>query len=341
MELIGRYITFLERVKGHTPSTLQTDRKIITRILRIASPITVDSTEKLVDKMLQQKRAPSYINQTIGMIRQWGECFNDKKLAAFPYPRINYKTDFVRATFEDSEIIQFLGAPNPYTSGKYAKQYDMWIMFYAILFYHGMRTIEIARLQTTMIDFGRNILALPGSITKTGESRLIPISPVIRESLKNYIFNLEGKYLFPTYRASDKDKGLKHVTGTAWRYFFNTQIKRLNIKRLNLTPYSGRHSYGSRQAEQDVSVFKIKQIMGHKRLDTTLKYIHLGVESLRKVQENDRLALESLTSCLQLEVISKKIREISDSYNKKVYTNIKLSKNGKRLAVIFEVRDNV
>lgn len=309
------------------------------KILVSCVPLSMDTLGIFVKALIARKASPSYVKQHISLIRQWGECFALHDLQEYKYPKFNYESSFVRATFEDDEIHTFLNAPNPHpVGGTYSLRYEMWIIFYTILFYHGLRTIEISKLVTEYIDFGRNVIIIPKHISKTGQERLIPISPSVTEKLKEYIFTLSQDHLFPAFHKRSRERGVLHVQCNDWERFFNLQIKRIGLKRKNLTPYSGRHTYGSRQSEEDVSVFKIKEIMGHKKVETTMKYVHTSLKSLRKVQENDRLSRHALPGKAQIAQIYHKIREIEDHYVSGILTIITPTDDSKELHIVFKIK---
>lgn len=341
MEKLDKFKYFLLTEKGQRESTNRTSIKIMRKMLLECLPFNKITFEKFIFSLLERKAAVSYIKQHIGLARQWGECFDVQELKDFPYPKIKYNRPFLKATFSDDEIQAFLSLPNPFTitqkrKGTFRKRYDMWILFYTIQAYTGMRTIEISGLKIDDVDFGRNVFIL--EVTKTGVPRLVPIPSIVKDKLKDYIVALEQEYLFPPFHSSSKDKGVLHVGQSDWNGFFKKQIKRLGIKRKNLTPYSFRHTYGTRMAEEDVNIFKIKELMGHSRIETTQKYIHIGLKSLQKIQENDRLLEMSKNGKEMLRDIQQKQRELEEKYKKSIYAIIEMSENGRELNVLFKVR---
>lgn len=340
MDQITAFSIFLKIEKGQREGTINTNLKLIKKILAETLDLNASSFAKCVYEMIAKNMSPSYIKQQIIAVKHWGECFNIPELADYKSPkRIKVeRRPFVKASFSDEEVTAFLALPNPNSNGEYKNyynRYEMWIIFYAILFYHGMRTIEIAKLTINDIDFGRNVIL---AYSKIQEIRLIPISPVVREKLRDYIAKLEGKHLFPAFHKTASLSGIEHVQQNDWNYFFKKQIERLGIKRENLTPYSGRHTYGTRMTEEDVSPFKIKTLMGHKRLETTLQYTHMDLKSLRAVQDNDRLTLAHKTGGELLREIHKTQKAIEEKFMNKVHTLINMSIDGDELHVVFRVR---
>lgn len=312
MEKLSKFKLFLGQDRGQNASTLITNLKMVRKIYLSCSPLTPDTFRLYIQSLIDNRLSPSYIKKQVCIIRLWGICFNIPEFTNYKYPKVSYKSDFVRATFEDKEIHDFLNAPNPHQKGVYAQRYDMWIVFYALLFYHGFRTIEVSKLRKEYIDFGQDIIQIPASISKTNLTREVPISQAVRGQIKDYVLSLpeDQEYLFPPFH-----KGVgEHVQGNDWRGFFNKQVKRLGIKRKNLTPYSGRHSYGTRAGDQDVSLKKIQLIMGHAKIETTALYIHPSLQALRKVFENDRLIRSTLSYAKRFLLFRSAHRELIESY---------------------------
>lgn len=338
------FLTFLEREKGQGERTRQTNLKMIRKILRLIPSLSSEETGVFISNLIQKKAAPSYIKQHIGVIRQWGECFNLPDLKEYPYPKIPYKSDFERSTFSDKEMIDFLNLPNPYKStslykqtknnkGVYYSRYEMMIMFYTIKFYHGFRDWETARLEVNMMDFGiEDAIKLPGRIVKTKKSRKVPFSPAVRDKIYNYVQRLEGTHLFPNPRDPTT-----HILPNYWTPFFRNQINRMGIKRDNLDSYSTRHTYGTRQARR-VPLKTLSMLMGHSNTSTTERYIHPGLDDFKEAQDNDTILDYHKNGKAILVDIHKKQKSLEEKYRGKIYTVIEMSENGKELIVKFKVK---
>ena len=56
-----------------------------------------------------------------------------------------------------------------------------------------------------------------------------------------------------------------------------------------ITPHSLRHTFASDKAERGVSACQLKEWLGHRKLDTTQIYVHMGRKNAKKVLEATRL----------------------------------------------------
>jgi site-specific recombinase XerD len=50
-----------------------------------------------------------------------------------------------------------------------------------------------------------------------------------------------------------------------------------------------RHTYAQNLLEQEVSIFEIKEMLGHDRIQTTHRYIHINIKLMREVLFDETL----------------------------------------------------
>ena len=116
-----------------------------------------------------------------------------------------------------------------------------------------------------------------------------PIPPHLLNEIKSHIDSLDQKFLFPSRRGGNKDGITPVVDNVDWHYNFHARIKRLGIKRQNLSPYSLRHSFITRMLEEDVNLFKVQKIVGHRKIETTAHYTHLTTKDIQTALRKDPL----------------------------------------------------
>lgn len=235
----------------------------------------------------------TYLNSMICTLRQYGHF---KQLPVLEGLKFRKKEPFDKATMSDEEIETFLNLPYPRSTKPYWSRYThkreepslyidykRWTLFFSILAYTGLRPGECAALTLDDVDFGMNVLHIRQAKTATGVAK-VPIPPNLQGELKRYIDTLKTDYLFPSKLGGNSHTIGAVVDNVDWHYNFHTRIKRMGLKRKNLTPYSLRHSYCTRLLEQDVNVFKVKRLMRHANIKTTELYYHDTIEDLRHAQ---------------------------------------------------------
>jgi len=277
MERLEQFQLYLVR-EGLAPATIEKDVVILKRLMQL-EVLAGDKIEGFLLSEYQKGRAPAYLNNYIIAARNWGKFTgtNDfHKIKLFKVKEQN------KATLSDAEIEAFLAVPKPKQAKP--KRYQMWNLFFKTMAYSGMRAGEVANLSVTSLDFGRGVFVLDR--TKT-TSRLVPIAPALLHDLTAYTQKLSGELLFTIDgKVVDKNK---------WNEHFQMRIRRLGIKRPHLSTHSLRHSFITRMLSEDVNMFKVQRIVGHKNIETTNHYTHLITKDLQIAIAKDPLSRQSLT----------------------------------------------
>lgn len=273
-------------------------------------PLTPQNFERYIYKLKDEGKSNSYLNSLIICARKWEEFKNIKlcDLKTFR-PKKTHKV-----TFSDEEIERFL-ALKPTTKVNPARFYEITLFFEALA-YTGCRPAELERLEVSDIDFGRNIILFRD--TKTHDNREIPIPPNIYDKLYQHTQNLKGHvFKINTY---------------VWNYQFNFRLKRADIqKRKGLTTYSFRHTYATRLIEGDLSVFKVKRLLGHKNIATTEIYVHLATKDLQQAIMKHPVIAQKASPTAQIDLIYDIIKNLD--LDKRFNTKIEKSKSGLKLEV--------
>ncbi|MBP2677297.1 MAG: phage integrase family protein, partial [Deltaproteobacteria bacterium] len=132
----------------------------------------------------------------------------------------------------------------------------------------GMRRGEILNLTWDNVDLRNGYLLVTQS--KNGDRREVPINAAVREVLEGIVRRLDSTYVF-----CDK-KGRMYKGG---RNAFERACKRAGI--YNFHFHDLRHTAASFMAMAGVDLMSIKQILGHKTIQMTLRYSHLSPGHLR------------------------------------------------------------
>lgn len=146
----------------------------------------------------------------------------------------------------------------------------------------GARPSEILKLKLSEVDISRKVIIF--NYTKTKESRIVILQDFIISELKRYIIKnrLSRDSCLFYYRDEHMPLNIKSLENE-----FKHRLKILGINK-NITPYSMRHAYLTRMASQ-VNIWVLKELVGHKRITTTEKYIHNNEFMLRSASERDVL----------------------------------------------------
>jgi site-specific recombinase XerD len=156
----------------------------------------------------------------------------------------------------------------------------------SLLITTGIRSKEIARLQTDSIDFAQRLIKISGKgdSLHTVRERIVPLSePLTLCALETYL-RFRPESMFPHLFLSPRREPLQW-TG------FSTRIKDIArqaqiSKAVTITEL--RRSFSSLCAHKGIDPLMLKQIMGHQSLATTMKYyLSIREQQLREVWENN------------------------------------------------------
>lgn len=159
--------------------------------------------------------------------------------------------------------------------------------FVIIAFYTGMRLNEIVNLTWKNIDLEKKIITVGDEDfeTKGKNQRYIPIS----DEVLNVLIRILPKppLVFPIGKGNknfgyvfSKPSGEKY-TGDYFSKRFKRACRAAGINK-GIHFHSLRHSFASNLAQREVSLYAIKELMGHSTITTTEIYSHLNIDSLKK-----------------------------------------------------------
>ena len=147
---------------------------------------------------------------------------------------------------------------------------------FTVAFYTGMRLNEIMNMKWKWIDFSQGIITIKNSQefnTKNKRERIIPIHQRVKSILQLY-FPISNQNSLVFYRKV----GIK-LNGV----FISKQFKKA-VRSANLNDeihfHSLRHSFASALVQRGVSLYAVKELLGHENIKTTQIYSHLQRENL-------------------------------------------------------------
>lgn len=158
------------------------------------------------------------------------------------------------------------------TSQKYLKD------IFTVAFYSGLRISEILNMKWNWINFFQNLITVKCSnefITKSKKERIIPMTERIRSILLSR-FNSETQK--PNDTVFSNQNGYPLLQN-----FVSKQFKK-SVRKSNLNDkihfHTLRHSFASLLAQKGVSLYVIKELLGHEDIVTTQLYSHLQKQNL-------------------------------------------------------------
>jgi integrase/recombinase XerD len=136
-----------------------------------------------------------------------------------------------------------------------------------ILLQTGMRISELANLATTDVDFDRNIIMIRAQNSR--DARRVPLNLAGKKSLMDYLQirpRAREKTLFLTKTC--RPFLVRNIRTALDRYFRIAGIKEAKVNDL-------RHTFIVEQLKAGTPLVYVSQLVGHKRITTTEKYLKL------------------------------------------------------------------
>lgn len=159
-------------------------------------------------------------------------------------------------------------------------------------YYTGLRLSEIVNLKWKNVDLNSNVIVVGDEMfeTKGKNQRYVPIC----DEVSGVVESRTPSCVLPTPRRTSLEKGEKDSVGYVFakadggRYtgdYFSKRFKKA-CRDAGLNEayhfHSLRHSFASNLAQRGVSIYVIKDLLGHSSISTTEIYSHLNVDSLRE-----------------------------------------------------------
>jgi len=142
----------------------------------------------------------------------------------------------------------------------------------------GIRLSELANLGVDDVDIEHRILTVRQG--KGKKDRQIPLVDDAVKALRNYL-----RYRTTQLIVDDEifflAKNGTSLNVSTVKYTVAKYVKRAGIRK-KAGVHTLRHTFGAHKADKHMSLATLQELMGHKKKETTLKYIHLAKTNLRQ-----------------------------------------------------------
>jgi len=285
---LADYRTFLEEVRGLTPSTVRAHLRTVSRLLAqirfeesptALQALTAHDIEVFL-KSLGDQHSRASLQHTIAHIRGF---LRFGTLTGGLCPAIDWHVDTPRVfrleqlprAWPWDGVCTFLDAIDRTTS--------MGLRDYAIFFLiatYGLRACDILAL--TLDDLRWRQGELRVAQRKTGHPLVLPLTDAAGEAVLHYLRDgrpqIASRQLFLRVRAP-----MGPLKSTAINDAFEACYKRSGLTLPTTGVHGLRHSYALHLLRQGTSLKTIGDLLGHRSPESTCVYLRLDVEDLRQV----------------------------------------------------------
>ena len=172
------------------------------------------------------------------------------------------------------ELEKLLKAPDHNTDTRFKKYSLRDKLIFTMFAYTGLRRTELINLNWNDINLGNKYLIVRKS--KNKNQRIIPLHDRVIELLDLYL----------TQRLPLKNNALfigrtgQRIHHNSLKNLFDRYIKIAGLSGKGYTIHTLRHTFATRLLNKDVSLVNIKNLMGHRSLESTQIYLHVTGKEL-------------------------------------------------------------
>ena len=241
--------------------------------------ITASDILSYIGKMDPHLSAKKHV--ALGVFRLFFRYLYDRHFLQVDYSRIipkdNYKNQpKLPSSFTDKEIDTLLKAVDR-GSPKGKRDYAILLLATKL----GLRASDICELKFEHIIWERNIITF--NQYKTGKTTELPLLPEIGNAIINYL-----KHGRPVSRNSHCFLQVQSPYARIQPYDIGNLVRRnMTLARINYAnrkhgPHALRHSFASALLRANVPLPVISEALGHRKLESSMYYLRIDLNSLRK-----------------------------------------------------------
>jgi len=186
-------------------------------------------------------------------------------------PKIGLKLPIVLSIEEVDNILNVIDVSTSEGTRNYA--------IIETLYSCGLRVSELCGLRFSNLYFDEGFIRVEG---KGGKQRLVPISDVAVQKIKNYL-TYRNKI---SVKKSSEDIVFLSSRGTAISritvfHYIKKYAEMAGIQK-NISPHIFRHSFATHLLERGANIRVIQEMLGHEKITTTEIYTHIDRNFLRQ-----------------------------------------------------------
>ena len=247
--------------------------------LKTIRNVTLGHIRSFVRKLSNRGLAANSIKRAVSSIRTYHNFLSaeghmkDNPAQLLDTPKIPRKLPNVLTIQEIDKILGIIPENAPMA------QRDLAI--FEMMYSCGLRVTELCDFKTSDILWDSEMIRVQG---KGSKQRFVPIGPIARENLKNYL-NHERNTLAdknPNVAEVFLSRNGRKLTRMMIWVLLKKWTESAEVKK-EVSPHTLRHSFATHLLEGGADLRAVQEMLGHRDITTTQIYTHLDKEHLKEV----------------------------------------------------------
>jgi len=247
--------------------------------LKTIRNVTLGHIRSFVRKLSNRGLAANSIKRAVSSIRTYHNFLSaeghmkDNPAQLLDTPKIPRKLPNVLTIQEIDKILGIIPENVPMA------QRDLAI--FEMMYSCGLRVTELCDFKTSDILWDSEMIRVQG---KGSKQRFVPIGPIARENLKNYL-NHERNTLAdknPNVAEVFLSRNGRKLTRMMIWVLLKKWTESAEVKK-EVSPHTLRHSFATHLLEGGADLRSVQEMLGHTDITTTQVYTHLDKEHLKEV----------------------------------------------------------
>ena len=287
-QFIAEYMTMLKVERTLARNTLESYKRDLNQYhsflkddIKIKSirNVTLGHIRTYVRYLSDKAMAASSVKRAISTIRTYHNFLlaegrmKDNPAQLLEAPKIPQKLPNILTIEEIDTILNII----PYDKPMALRDLAIFEMMYSC----GLRVTELCDIKTTDILWDSELIRVNG---KGNKQRFVPIGPIARDNLKNYLNHKRPSLADKNHNVVElflSQNGRKLTRMMIWILLKKwTDASNLQKK---VSPHTLRHSFATHLLEGGADLRSVQEMLGHADISTTQVYTHLDKEHLKEV----------------------------------------------------------
>ena len=247
--------------------------------LKTIRNVTLGHIRSFVRKLSNRGLAANSIKRAVSSIRTYHNFLSaeghmkDNPAQLLDIPKIPRKLPNVLTIQEIDKILGIIPENAPMA------QRDLAI--FEMMYSCGLRVTELCDFKTSDILWDSEMIRVQG---KGSKQRFVPIGPIARENLKNYLNHERNTLADKNPNVAEvflSRNGRKLTRMMIWvllkKWTASAEVKK------EVSPHTLRHSFATHLLEGGADLRSVQEMLGHTDITTTQIYTHLDKEHLKEV----------------------------------------------------------